>query len=660
MQSAFKFLLPSSLVPEPLRQGVHITNILALILFVLTIFLFYVLFSLFGWSATSGFIIAVACIFLLTIIANRTYYNFGRLLFCLAPVYLTLFITLYGKEAERYHSYITYFDSRFILLVTTIFPAIVFKLYERTKIGVCLASTFICLIFFDPIHSAFGLGYFQRGFDLPSYNYINYITFICYLVLLFGVFTLKGIMERAEQQAQRSFHELNFINNQLISKNQDLTQLNRAMEIHQTEMHRQQEEIKTSREKLTEANRLVNEHQQKLLSYNLELEKTVLEKSADLIATNEELVRHNNELQQFSYTISHNLRGPVARLLGLTNLLDKPISMAEKEVIGSLISKSGRELDEVLKDLSLIIDIRNDLYRVREKISFEEEWRKAFSMLQDQVRPGYKIDVDFSEAPDTYSIRAMIQSILFNLLSNAIKYRNPEIGLQIKVRTYGISGTDIVLKISDNGLGFNVEGQKENLFKLYKRFHTHVDGKGLGLYLIKTQLDTLGGKIDIESAINRGTAFTITLPVPIDVSKQVFFESEAAQIYYDANLNNTVIIWKKDITSIEYRRAFQTVLHTLKTYHTPGWIADLRLQGIVPDEDQIWFLKMVLPEAASAGLKRVAAVGFTDPIRSKYYDRMISKSADLNITLKVFDSLEEAINWMASFIHRTKVGSVSS
>lgn len=651
MKSAFKFLLPSALVPEPLRQGVQITNILALLLFVLTVFLFYTLFSLFGWSATSGFIIAAACIFLVIILANRVYFNFGRLLFCLAPVYLTLFITLYGKGAERYHSYITYFDSRFILLVTTIFPALVFKLYERTKIVVCLASTFVCLIFFDPIHSAFGLGYFQRGFDLPSYNYINYITFISYLVLVFGVFTLKRIMERAEQQTQRSIHELNFINNQLIGKNHDLTLLN-------AEMHRQQEEIKTSGEKLAEANRLISEHQQKLLSYNLELEKTVLEKSADLIATNEELVRHNNELQQFSYTISHNLRGPVARLLGLTNLMDKPISTKEKEVVGLLISKSGKELDEVLKDLSLIIDIRNNLYRVREKISFEVEWRNAFSMLQDQVRPEYEIDVDFSQAPDTYSIRAMIQSILFNLLSNAIKYRNPEINLQIKVKTYVASGKDIVLKISDNGLGFNIDGQRENLFKLYKRFHTHVDGKGLGLYLVKTQLDTLGGQIDIESAINRGTTFTINLPVPVDVSKQVFFESDAAQIYYDANLNNTVIIWKKDITSIEYRRAFQTVLHTLKTYHTPGWIADLRLQGIVPDEDQIWFLKMVLPEAASAGLKRVGAVGFTDPIRSKYYDRMIAKSADLNITLKVFDTLEEAIIWMKSFVHQTKTRSV--
>ncbi len=657
MKNVFKFLLPSSLVPEPLRQGVRITNILALTLFVLTIFLFFVLFSLFGWSATSGFIIAVACIFLFTIIVNHTYYNFGRLLFCLVPVYLTLFISLYGKEAEQYHSYITYFDSRFVILVTTIFPAIVFKLYERTKIAVCLASTFVCLMFFDPIHSALGLGYFQQGFDLPSYNYINYITFTCYLVLLFGVFTLKVIMERAEQQVQESLLKLNFTNNQLISRNQDLTRLNQALEIHQEKLLQQQEEIETSHEKLTEANWLISEHQQKLITYNLELEKTVLEKSADLIATNEELVRHNNELQQFSYTISHNLRGPVARLLGLTNLMDKPISVTEKEVVGSLISKSGRELDEVLKDLSLIIDIRNDLYLVRERISFQEEWRKAVSILQDQIRPDYKIDIDFSEAPDTYSIRAMIQSILFNLLSNAIKYRNPEMDLQIKVRTHVMHGQDIVLKIADNGLGFNVEGQKENLFKLYKRFHTHVDGKGLGLYLVKTQLDTLGGKIDIESGINRGTTFTITLPVSVDVSKQVFFESEAAQIYYDANLNNTVIIWKKDIKSIEYRRAFQMVLHTLKTYHTPGWIADLRLQGRVAEEDQIWFLKTVLPEAASAGLKRVAAVGFTDPIRSTYYNRMIAKSADLNITLKVFDSLEEAIDWMAGFVHRAKVGS---
>jgi signal transduction histidine kinase len=652
MPKAFSFLLPSSSVPEHLRQGVYITNLMTLILSMLCLLLFYTLFFLFGWSPTSLYIILTAVFFLLIIFINRSYYNLGRMIFCLLPIYGALFISLYGKYAEPYHTYITYFDSRFIILVTTILPAVSFRLQERIKIIVCLFSTFICLILFDPLHSAFGLGYFQRGFDSPSYYYINSITLICFLVLLFGVLTLKSITERAERQAQKSFINLSALNKELINRNDELLNLNHAKELHNEEMLRQQKELKASRELLAEANRLISEQQKKLFTYNLELEKTVEQKSADLLNTNEELIRHNNELRQFSYTVSHNLRGPVARLLGLTDLFSKPLSQEEREEISVMIKRSGHELDDVLKDLSLIIDIRNDLYKVREKILFESEWKKTISMLQDQMRPGYQVIADFTDAPFVYSIRAMLQSILYNLVSNAIKYRNPENELLVEVKTSVLANQDIELIVRDNGLGFNLDEQRENIFKLYKRFHTHVDGKGLGLYLVKTQIDTLGGKIAIVSNINRGTTFRITFPMPFDVSKQIFFDSEAAQIYYDANLNNTVISWKRNITDIEYRRAFQTIMHTLKTYHTPGWIADLRLQGVVPNEEQLWFLSTVLPEAVRCGLKRIAAIGFHDPIRRNYFDRMIIKTAEQGITMKVFESLEEAIHWMEGFIQR--------
>ena len=225
--------------------------------------------------------------------------------------------------------------------------------------------------------------------------------------------------------------------------------------------------------------------------------------------------------------------------------------------------------------------------------------------------------------------------------------------MRISIKTSKHFNRDVSLQVSDNGLGFNLQSHKESLFKLYKRFHTHVDGKGLGLYLVKTQVDTLGGKIEIESEINRGTTFTITLPTPRNVSKQIFFDSESAQIYYDADINNTVIVWKKNITGIEYRRAFQAVLYTLKTYNTPGWIADLRLQGVVDDAEQFWFMSTVIPEAVRCGLKRIAAVGFNDPIRKSYYDRMIERTAEAGITLKVFDSLEAAVGWMEGFILRT-------
>ncbi len=653
MLNRFAIYSPAANLPDSLRQSVYITNVLSSILSILTIILFGILFSLFGWKATSILIISISVLFGIVPLINKRYYNFGRFLFCLLPVYVTFAISVYGKIKLPEQSYITYFDIRFILLVTTILPTIAFTMEEKRKIGVCMGSTLLCLVLFDPIHNALGLGYFQRGFSAQSYYYINYITFISFLVLSFGVVVLKAITSLAEAKVKKSMLELNLSNRQLLIKNDDLMRLNESMAQQSEELIRQKKEIHESRELIAEANLLISQQQEKLIESNRVLEKLVVQKTEDLSTTNEELVRHNNELRQFSYTVSHNLRGPVARLLGLTDLFTKPISAEEKIEIGHMINKSGHELDGVLHDLSLIIDIRNDLYQVREKISFEVELTKTVSMLRDQIRPTYQIDVDFSEAPFVYSIRAMIQSILYNLLSNAIKYRNPERDLKITIKTTRNFNRDVTLRVSDNGLGFNVLGQKENLFKLYKRFHTHVDGKGLGLYLIKTQVDTLGGKIEIQSEINRGATFEVMLPTPRNVSKQVFFDGEAAQIYYDADINNTVIVWKKNITSLEYRRSFQAVLHTLKTFNTPGWIADLRLQGKVADEDQRWFMSTVITEAVHCGLKRIAAVGFYDPIRKEYYERMKERTAELGIELRVFQTHEEAILWMEGFVQRS-------
>ncbi|MCE7862615.1 MAG: sensor histidine kinase [Bacteroidetes bacterium CHB5] len=651
MLKRYNFFAPSEGTPELVRSAVYTANILSSIFSILALALFVILYSLFGWSKTSIFIILISVIFALIPLINRLNFNVGRLLFCLVPVYIAFGVSLYGKSSFPQQSYIAYFDVRFIILVTTILPAIIFVIEEKWKIAICMGSTLLCLLLFDPVHNAFGLGYFQRGFTARSYYYINYITFISFLVLACGVIVLKVITARAEGLAKKSIDALNESNVQLVLKNKELTKLNESMAEQREKLIRQKREIQESRELLSEANLLISSQQERLIESNKSLEKLVAQKTEDLSSTNEELVRHNNELRQFSYTVSHNLRAPVARLLGLTDLFKRSKPEADREEIAEMIRKSGRELDVILKDLNQIIDLRNDLYQVREKILFEEEWKKTLFVLQEQLRPGYQVQANFQQAPFIYSIRAMIQSILYNLVSNAIKYRNPENDLRIDVTT-SRSDQAVILSVKDNGLGINLAAQRENVFKLYRRFHTHVDGKGLGLYLVKTQVDTLGGTIQLESEINRGTNFIVTIPIPPNVSKQVFFESNAAEIYYDADINNTVIVWKRNITGLEYRKAFQTVLHTLKTYNTPGWVADLRLQGVVPIEEQQWFLNTVLPEAVNCGLRRVAAVGFMDPIRRNYFEGMQKKTEQLGLELKVFDELDAAISWMESFIKK--------
>jgi hypothetical protein len=169
---------------------------------------------------------------------------------------------------------------------------------------------------------------------------------------------------------------------------------------------------------------------------------------------------------------------------------------------------------------------------------------------------------------------------------------------------------------------------------------------------VKTQVGMMDGTIEIESELNKGTLFRITLPKPKEIERQVLLEVEAADLHFDAELNTTVINWKRNISSAEYHTVFDTILQTIKNYNTPSWIADLRQQGKIGDEDQIWFVSKVLPEAVRTGLKRVVTVGFTDPSRKTYLDRMKEVTAQLGLDFFVCQSMDEARDVVKSFQFR--------
>ena len=430
-------------------------------------------------------------------------------------------------------------------------------------------------------------------------------------------------------------------NEEIQTQAEELTEANQALQTLNQQIDEQREELQAQSEELVESNATI-------LSLNEKLNSDIAIQKDELIKTNDELVKHNNELLQFSFTVSHNLRGPVARMLGLMNLISISNDAAEKNAYIELLQKSTNELDAILKDLNLIIDTRNGISKVREKIFLVDEWKKGISLLQGYIKSEYTITTDFTTVTHVYAVRAMIQNIFFNLISNAIRYRSADRSLSIEVSSYRKELTTFI-KIKDNGLGIDLVAHGDSIFKLYKRFHTHVAGKGLGLYLIKTQVETLGGSIAVESEINKGTTFTISLPDVPNMDEQILLENEAAKLFYDANTNNMVIIWKRVISSQEYHEVFETVLQTLRTYNTPAWIADLRNQGIVTEDDQKWFMKTVLPQAVECGLKRIATIGFTDPLREVYYKNMQIKAGELGIDLRVFDSIESAKVWIESY-----------
>jgi PAS domain S-box-containing protein len=230
-----------------------------------------------------------------------------------------------------------------------------------------------------------------------------------------------------------------------------------------------------------------------------------------LQATVDRLQARNTDLQQFSYIVSHNLRSPLAKILGLAGIFnDHP---EEQPMLIAKITEATQHLDDVVRDIGTIVSARN-AHDKREHTSFDHELQLALKTLEDEVSQSQAvITTDFSGAPGIVTVQSYLQSIIYNLVSNAIKYRKPDLppAIHLQTRKYEHG---ICLTVKDNGIGIDLVRHGEKIFGLYKRFYTGpVQGKGIGLCLVKNQAESLGGKVEVESRLNEGTTFSVYLPV---------------------------------------------------------------------------------------------------------------------------------------------------
>ncbi|MCC9135024.1 PAS domain S-box protein [Pontibacter silvestris] len=224
----------------------------------------------------------------------------------------------------------------------------------------------------------------------------------------------------------------------------------------------------------------------------------------------EQLIRQNQNLQQFAYIVSHNLRAPIANILGLTSIYDRAKAEApmNQRVIDGLV-KSAQLLDTTIQDLNDILSIRNEENLVKEEIAFEDVLKDVLESISEKVKDiDASIEYNFKLAPTVVSVRSYVYSIIQNLVTNAIKYRSSNRKLHLNLNTTKDSDY-ICLRISDNGCGINLAKEKDKIFGLYKRFHSNTSGKGIGLHLVKTQAEMLGGRVEVESEVNVGTTFKV-------------------------------------------------------------------------------------------------------------------------------------------------------
>ena len=170
---------------------------------------------------------------------------------------------------------------------------------------------------------------------------------------------------------------------------------------------------------------------------------------------------------------------------------------------------TARELDRVVRDLNTILEIRKNNDSHVTEVLFDEELVLVKRYIEKEIEDTRSVIwADFSDAPRIYSVKPYVESVLQNLLSNAIKYRHPARTPVIRLKTETVNGY-IRLTVTDNGLGMNLDIFRNKIFSLYQRFHSHVEGKGLGLYLVKSQILALGGKIEVDSTVDEGTTFKV-------------------------------------------------------------------------------------------------------------------------------------------------------
>jgi PAS domain S-box-containing protein len=227
-----------------------------------------------------------------------------------------------------------------------------------------------------------------------------------------------------------------------------------------------------------------------------------------------DLAQRNKDLEQFTYIISHNLRAPVANIQGLATLLaDIEPGKAESMDMLEALSLSVNNLDKVILDLNHILQVRSQVIDQIEMVSLEllvKEIKAGISQMID--KNNVIIKSDFNALDELYTLKSYLYSIIQNLVVNSIKYRRLGVDPVISISTK-IKGEKILLCFKDNGKGIDLEKYGAHLFGLYKRFDWSVEGKGVGLFMVKMQVESLGGLINVKSKLNEGTEFIVEFPL---------------------------------------------------------------------------------------------------------------------------------------------------
>lgn len=290
-----------------------------------------------------------------------------------------------------------------------------------------------------------------------------------------------------------------------------MNKANEELKNKSAEITAQNEELKASQQNLDRTNSILNQQRRELIDIKGSLEDTVRERTNDLLSLNKRLLFQNQQLEQYAYITSPNLRAPIAQIKGLVHLLphDNEFDGKTKETLTRL-AKSTTGMEKVFADLSMILNVKNSLQNPWKDVDIIHEISEVVQALNSSIiEKNIQIDVPSYQSFIIKAQRPYVYSIFHNLVENAIKYADGK-----KTKAFikiVLSETEkyVKISISDNGIGIDMEAASGKVFQMYQRFNNTHPGQGFGLFLVKSQMEAMRGKVELESILGQGSTFNL-------------------------------------------------------------------------------------------------------------------------------------------------------
>jgi signal transduction histidine kinase len=231
---------------------------------------------------------------------------------------------------------------------------------------------------------------------------------------------------------------------------------------------------------------------------------------------NQQLTRVNADLDSFVYMAAHDLRGPINNLAGLVQMLREEMPAPPEPNVNPLLQMMQESVQRFKRTLDQLSEVLH-VHQAEDQAASPVELAAVVEDVRQDLLPalqqtGGHLAVDAAACPIVTISAKNLRSVLYNLLSNALKYRHPDRPPYVRLTCHTLDG-QWCLEVQDNGLGLEAH-QQATLFALFRRFHQHVEGSGLGLYTVKKIAENLGGRVEVQSELGIGSTFRVYVPSP--------------------------------------------------------------------------------------------------------------------------------------------------